>query len=105
MAASPLRDQVIKDAQSMPDLIAKAKVLDPDLATQLTSKALIASKTVWGNAAVLVVSWLVTRYGIGWSADTCALIAGLLVMAATAVFRSITTQPIGGVLTSGGNNA
>lgn len=95
---SIFRDQIIKEAQSLPDLISRAELADPDLAKQLTSKALIYSKSIWGNAIALIVSWMVTRYGIGWGADTCALVTGLIVMGVTSVMRSVTSQPIDGVL-------
>jgi hypothetical protein len=99
MAISPTgRDQLIKDAQSLPDLVARAQALDPDLAKALTSKALIYSKTIWGNAVALIVSWAVTKYALGWDADTCALVTGLIVMGVTGVLRYLTSQPISGVL-------
>lgn len=99
MANLPIfRDQIIKEAQSLPDLISRAELADPDLAKQLTSKALIASKTVWGNAIALIVSWCVTKYGIGWSADTCALVTGLIVMGVTGAMRMVTSQPISGIV-------
>lgn len=99
MAISPTgRDQLIKDAQSLPDLIARAEVLDPDLAKSLTSKALIYSKSIWGNAIALIVSWIVTRYGLGWDDNTCALVTGLIVMGVTGAMRYVTSQPIDGLL-------
>lgn len=98
MAASAFRDQIIKDAQSAPDLIEKAKMLDPALAKALTGKALVASKSVWGNAAALIVSWMVTRYGLQWDDDTCALVTGLITMAVTIGVRALTSQPIDSVL-------
>jgi hypothetical protein len=97
----PIRDQVIKDAQSLPDLIARAQALDPDLATQLTGKALVASKSIWGNAVALIVSWVVTRYGLGWDENICAVVTGLIVMGATVGLRMITNAPISGVIKGG----
>jgi hypothetical protein len=102
-STAQIRDQVIHDAQSLPDLISRAKVLDPDLAAQLTGKALIASKSIWGNAIALVVSWAVTRFALGWDDNTCALVTGLIVMAMTVGMRAITAQPINGVLKTGGS--
>jgi hypothetical protein len=99
MAAAPgVRDQIIADAKSLPDLISKAQALDPDLAKQLTGKALLASKSIWGNAVALVVGWAVTRYAIGWDQDTCALATGVVTMGVTVAARWVTTQPISGVL-------
>lgn len=99
MAISPTgRDQLIKEAQSLPDLISRAQALDPDLAKSLTGKALVASKTIWGNAIALIVSWCVTRYGLGWDDNTCALVTGIIVMGATAALRYVTSGPIHSVL-------
>lgn len=92
------RNQIIKEAQSLPDLIRRAETADPELAKSLTSKALIYSKSVWGNAIALIVSWMVTKYGLGWDGDTCALVTGLIVMGVTVGLRMVTSQPIDGVL-------
>lgn len=94
MTKADVRDTLVADAKSMPDLIAKAKAADPALAQQLEGKALLASKTVWGTAASMVLSWAVTKYGLGWDADMCALVSGLIVMATTAALRAITKGPI-----------
>ncbi len=93
------RDQLIGMAKDVPDLIAKARTFDPDLAASLTGKALLASKTVWGTLAAMVVSWAVTRWGLGWDADTCAEVSGVLVMGATAGLRAITKAPVTGIVT------
>lgn len=98
------RDQVIGMAKDLPDLIVKAQTFDPALAASLTGKALIASKTVWGTLAAMLVSWAVTRWGLGWDADTCAEVSGVLVMAATAGLRAITKAPVTGVVTAGGGS-
>lgn len=94
-----VRDQVFAAAQSWPDFVAKASVADPDLAAKFTGKALIASKTVWGTLFTMVVSWAVTRWGIGWDDKTCAEVSGAVVMLATAFLRSISDGPITGVVT------
>ncbi len=95
------RDRIIADARSLPDLIAKAKQVDPQLAQQLTEKPLIASKTVWGTALTMGVSWAATRYGLGWDANTCALVSGLLVLGTSAAIRRITAGPIKGLFHTG----
>lgn len=91
-------DRIIADAKSLPDLVSRATAADPQLAQSLTAKALVQSKTVWGTAAMMVLSWAVGRYGLGWSPDFCALVAGLLTMGATAALRAVTRSPIGGIL-------
>jgi hypothetical protein len=93
-----VRDMLIADAKSLPDLIAKAAAADPALAKQLTAKPLVASKSVWGSAIALVVSWCVTRYGLGWDDGTSALVTGLIDMAVTAAVRVVTSQPINGIV-------
>jgi len=94
------RNDLIADAKSLPDLIRKAQAVDPDLASMFTGKALLASKSVWGNAIALVVSWVVTRYGLGWDANTSAMVTGAIVMVATLIFRALTGQPITGIFTA-----
>ena len=96
-----VRDKIIADAKSLPDLIATAKTVDPDLAAQLTPKALIASKSPAGTLAAGVVAWLVSHYGLGWDQATCDLVAGLAVLAGGYAMRYITASPIGGIITKG----
>lgn len=98
---SDTRNRIIANAKDLPSLIQTAKAVDPDLAASLTPKALLASKSVWGSAASLMVGWAVTKWGLGWDADTCALVTGLLVMGVTAALRAVTRSPIGGVFTAG----
>lgn len=94
---SETRDRIIADAKDLPSLIAAAQQSDPALAQALTGKALVASKTLWGNIVGLLVSWAVTRYGLGWSPDTSALVTGLIVIATTAALRAISSGPITGL--------
>ena len=95
--APTVRDQVIADAKSLPDLIARAQKDAPDLAAQLTAKPLAASKTMYGTAASLLVSWAITKWGLGWDANTAALASGIIVMIATGLLRAITASPIAGI--------
>ena len=97
MNTNPVRDQLIADAKNLPDLVQAARVADPVLAEALTGKALIASKTVWGNAISTLIAWVVSRYGLGWDPNTCALISGLVLLAASAIIRSISAGPITGL--------
>ena len=73
-----IRDQVIAEARSLPDLIAKAKNFDPVLADQLTTKAAIGSKSLWGGLVTFGVTWAVAKWGLGLDANTCALVSGLI---------------------------
>jgi hypothetical protein len=91
-------DAAVSDSRSLGQLVANLKVVDPALAESLTAKPLAASKTVWGNAATLVLVWAATRYGFGLDADTCALVSGLAVMAATGCLRYISRSSIKGLI-------
>jgi hypothetical protein len=106
------RDQIIADAKSLPDLIAKAQAADPDLAAQLIPKSLVYSKTPYGTLIVSGVSWLAAKYGLAcaagavatncWTPDTVNLVAGFAAMAGafigSAIMRYIIKSPIGGIL-------
>lgn len=96
--APTLRDQLVADARSVPDLIAKAKDLDPTLAEQLTGKALVASKTPWGVLVAGIVGWGVAHWGLGWSSDTTDLVAGAAVVVGAYAMRWITRAPITGIV-------
>lgn len=97
-ATPSVRDQIIADAKSLPDLINTAKSVDPQLAASLTPKALLASKSPAGTLASGIVAWLVPRYGLGWDQATCDLVAGAAVLAGGYAMRYITTSPISGIL-------
>ena len=99
--APTVRDQVIADAKSLPDLIAKAQTVDPALAEQLTAKSLAASKTPWGTLASGIIGWLVAHYGLGWDSATCDLVAGGAVLLGSYAMRYVTKSPIGGILSTG----
>jgi len=88
--AAVVRDEIIRQASSAEDLLHKAQASDPELVKQLTSKPLLASKTIWGTLIALVLSYLVTRFGLGLDADLQALISGCIVMAANAANATLT---------------
>lgn len=92
---------IVRRAQSIPDLIAAAREFDPTLAKALTDKALIASKSTWGPAIGAGVAWVVSKYGLGWDADTSAAVSGGIVLIVSAVIRSVTSGPISGVFSKG----
>jgi len=96
-SSTPTRDELVKGAQNLPELISLANQYDPELAQALQGKALIASKSVWGTAGTLVVSWIVTKYGLGWSPDTSAEVTGLLVLVVTGLLRIVTSGTITGI--------
>jgi hypothetical protein len=95
----PTRDEAIKAAQSLPDLVNKLQTADPDLAEQLTGKALIYSRTPWGTLLATGIAWAVTKYGIDWDESTCALVSGAVLIAASYFMRWITTTPVMGIFT------
>lgn len=89
-------DQITAMARDVPDLIAKAATVDPDLASKWTGKALVASKTPWGTLAGGIVAWLASKYGFGWDQATTDLVAGAGVLVMSFVMRSISELPITG---------
>lgn len=113
--SATIRDLVIADARSLPDLIAKAEVDDPELAKQLTAKPLIASKSPAGVVVCALISWLATRYGLScsvtsdpatcWTPDTINLVGGVATLVGAAVgayiMRFITAGPIKGIFSKG----
>lgn len=68
-------NDAVAAAKDLPDLIAKAKVVDPDLAAAITGKALIASKTPWGTLLTTGAAYLSAKYGLGWDESTDELVA------------------------------
>lgn len=97
-ATPAIRDQLVKDAQSVPDLIARAQTADPQLAQQLQGKALLTSKTPWGTLAVAAVAYASAKWGFGWDEGTVDLVAGLGLLAGAYLMRAITASPIAGLI-------
>lgn len=96
---SALVNDAVARAQDLPQLVDQLKQVDPGLAQQFTGKALVASKTVWGVGATMIVTYVATTYGLGWDHDTVELVSGLAVIVATAVFRKLSSAPISGIFT------
>lgn len=96
--ASVAVNDAIATARNLPDLIAKARVLDPGLATVLSGEALIASKTPWGVLLTAGVSYAAAKYGLGWDQTTDELVAGLGVLAGAYLMRYISPGRITGLL-------
>ncbi len=74
------RDQIISQARSMPDLIAKASLMDPPLAAALTGQATAASATPLGALIAAGVAWLAAHYGLGWGESFDNMVAGLAIV-------------------------
>lgn len=88
------RDAAIAAAKDVPTLIAGLETADPAMAQAITGKALAASKSVYGGIAVLMVTWLASKFNLGWGADTITLVAGGLVLT---WLRMVTFAPIAGL--------
>jgi hypothetical protein len=97
--SAALQNRIVADARSMPDLIAAAKAADPALAEQLTGKALLYSRTVWGTPIVMLITWGASRYGLGWDVETCSAVAGAITWCAVVALRYVTRAPIAGIVT------
>jgi hypothetical protein len=87
-------NDVVADARDLPSLVATLQQADPVLAQQITGKALFASRSFWGNFLVPGVAYAAGRYGLGWDHDTCAIVAGGILVVTSAVLRYMTTSPI-----------
>jgi hypothetical protein len=92
-------DQIIAAGRDLPNFLARAEQLDPPTADKWTGKALIASKSPWGTFAGAGVTWLVTKYGLGWDQTACDLVAGGAVLIFAYAMRLVTELPITGLFT------
>lgn len=101
LSIEDVRNKIIADAKSLPELIQLAEQADPDFAKQLKSKALISSKSVWVTMASSAVSWVVTRYALNWDADTCMVATWVVITVCAAAVRWVTAGPIGGFFRAG----
>ena len=92
--------------RSLPTLITNLQAIDPELAKQLETKPLIASRTPWGVALASLIGMAAAHYGIGLDSDTNALLSGGLVLlftvAGSYLMRRVTKQPVAGVVTTPG---
>ncbi len=79
-APKTVRDQVISSARDMPELLANAKVFDPQLYAALTGQAAQFSATPLGALAGAAVGWLASYYGLNWDPTFCAMAGGLLLL-------------------------
>ena len=93
-------DEAVAAAKDLPGLIEKLKTIDPTLSAALTTKPLAMSMTPWGTLAAAVVGWGASRYGLGWDASTCSLVAGVGVVIGAYAMRSISVVRIAGLFTT-----
>ena len=114
-ATATVRNAIVSDAKSLPDLIAKAEQADPALAAQLTAKPLIASKSPPGVIISGAIGWAVAHYGLScgagadpttcWSQDTVDLVSGVVTLLGAGIgayiMRWITSGPIKGIFSKG----
>lgn len=89
-----LRNQLVSDAKSVPDLIAKAKQVDPSFAEQLAGKSLLSSKSPPAIALAAVLAWVSTKYGLGWDQSTVDVLTLIIGVVAAYGMRAITRGPI-----------
>lgn len=93
-----IQDQIVAEAKSLPDLIAAAQAVDPNLAASLTPKSLVGSKT----AILPLVTWAVaaaaSHYGLGWDEGTSATVASAVSYLVLLGVRTVTRSPIGSIL-------
>lgn len=100
---SPVRDAIVRASHDMPDLIARAREADPDLWKSLTGSAFLTSKGVWGPVLTAGLTWLSTKYGLGWDdpavGEVSLAISLVASLAAGALIRVFGTKgPITSVL-------
>lgn len=81
VVSADLRNQIIADAQDLPDLVARAQTLDPALFSALTQGASMASATPLGAFVAADITWLVTTYGLGWSPTFVDMLSGAAIVA------------------------
>jgi len=98
LTPTPIINTAIAQARSLPGLIANLQHINPDLVAQLETKPLLASRTVWGTLLAWGIGWLTTRYGLDWPTETCGLVAGACMWAASIALRWITKGPVAGIV-------
>lgn len=84
--------------RDLPTLIRALQAADPTQATELQSKGLAASKTLWGSVAAAVISALAARWGLDLDANSTAILMGLISVGVAAGLRMVTSKPIKGLV-------
>ena len=85
-------------AQELPVLLAQVAAISPDVATQLETKPLLASRTPWGTLAAAAVGYASARWGLGLDANTDAVVGGFGLLVGAYLMRLITGQRIAGIV-------
>ena len=94
LTVTAAENAAVREARDLPDLIRKLEAVNPVLASQFVGKSLAASKTPWGTLLLPVVTYLAARYGLGWTPDIDALVAGVAVLVGSYAMRIVTATPI-----------
>lgn len=94
ISVTTAENAAVREAKDLPDLIHRLEVVNPPLAAQFVGKSLAASRTPWGTLLLPVVAYLAARYGLGWTPDIDALVAGVAVLVGSYAMRFLTTTPI-----------
>jgi len=78
---TPAVDAVVKAAQNMPELVSGLEVVAPTVAAALKGAEASVHAAPWGGAAVALVAWAASYFGLGWTQDFDAAIvaAGYMV--------------------------
>ena len=97
MTVTAAENAAVREARDLPDLIDRLKVVSPPLAAQFVGKSLAASRTPWGTLLLPVVTYLAARYGLGWTPDVDALVAGVAVLVGSYAMRAAPRVPITGL--------
>lgn len=86
-----MTDQAVAMASSVPSLLANLQTVNPALAQQIAGKAAVASPTLWGHVALLVISAAVAKWGLNWDNPTQVEVAGLLAIGAQSAWGVVST--------------
>ena len=70
-----LTNDAIAAAKDLPTLYANLQAADPALAAQLVGGATSATTTPLGSVLVSGIVWASARYGLGWDAHFCEVLA------------------------------
>ena len=97
LTVTTVEDLAVRDARTLPELVDKLQVVNPTLAAALVGKSLAASRTPWGTLLLPVVAYVAARFGLGWTPDVDALVAGVAVLIGSYAMRVVTSAPITGL--------
>ncbi len=89
---------VLASSRTWPEKLAELRKISPAMAEQFDGKLLIYAKSPPAVLLAYVLSWVVARYGIGWSPEFTTWVAGAVITVVAYGMRYITRAPIAGVL-------